>query len=796
MFPNQGQNMQQGGGNGLNALKQQLMTLLMFKSTSAGPNDSSSSIMMMMYSFIMITLIERFMAALPHIMLFLQKQFEKKMQSTVIDKMVLLNVGGEKHEKLSSITVHIKLDKQDPLSSALLDTITNSINTTSVSFANSVFSLNEKTPVLIDDVKEIYTQLMKTENVAPSEGGSSGSSGNGTGTDQSVKQVIEVYSFKVKIDELRKYLNEITRLYNIKVQNKLGDNTFLFNSISMPSFIGMDNKPDYSKSPPQFIYTMKPFYTNRTFANVVGSESQIIRKRVEFFLKNEKWYNKKGVPYTLGLLLSGPPGSGKTSTIKSIANESNRHIFNIQFNNDMTKTQMENLFFNETVIVQNNGKTEQYTIPVNKRIFIFEDVDCQSDVVLDRVLVEQIEKNQTAREEAEEEARRKQAEKQNQAYAAMTNKLQQKNQSSDKLTLSVLLNILDGILETPGRIIIMTSNYPKKLDKALIRPGRIDLITEFTNCSSMMICQFFENFYDMVLTQEEADLIHSIPSYLWSPAEVTKILFENYQDYKKAIEVMLELYRAKQDLELKEQQQQQEEEKRQEEKRQEEKRLEEKRLEEKRQEEKRQEEKRLEEKRQHDTIVSLEPATMKDEMSVSNITANDKTTTEITVKHENTPYNKPPNFDEIKNLTQKQQNEDLNERKMTLVKSAKKAGLINEAKVMEEMVHFETKTKTSFTPSNIEPHDGSAVPTSELPEQQDTKNENPWKYTDGTTFLNKGFVPHNDSPPQNVEFPQALTRDNFGIDFDKKQTKWQQKINTSDNYASFNDSANNNYTKF
>ena len=32
-------------------------------------------------------------------------------------------------------------------------------------------------------------------------------------------------------------------------------------------------------------------------------------------------------------------------------------------------------------------------------------------------------------------------------------------------------NPLDG----PGRIIIMTSNYPEKLDKALVRPGRIDL---------------------------------------------------------------------------------------------------------------------------------------------------------------------------------------------------------------------------------------------------------------------------------------------------------------------------------
>ena len=37
-----------------------------------------------------------------------------------------------------------------------------------------------------------------------------------------------------------------------------------------------------------------------------------------------------------------------------------------------------------------------------------------------------------------------------------------------------LLNVLDGIVDTPGRIVIMTTNHPEALDAALIRPGRID----------------------------------------------------------------------------------------------------------------------------------------------------------------------------------------------------------------------------------------------------------------------------------------------------------------------------------
>lgn len=37
-----------------------------------------------------------------------------------------------------------------------------------------------------------------------------------------------------------------------------------------------------------------------------------------------------------------------------------------------------------------------------------------------------------------------------------------------------LLNVLDGVVDTPGRIVILTTNVVDVLDRALIRPGRID----------------------------------------------------------------------------------------------------------------------------------------------------------------------------------------------------------------------------------------------------------------------------------------------------------------------------------
>merc|ERR1711988_383885 len=49
-----------------------------------------------------------------------------------------------------------------------------------------------------------------------------------------------------------------------------------------------------------------------------------------------------------------------------------------------------------------------------------------------------------------------------------------KEDKTDALDLSGVLNVLDGVVDCPDRIVIMTTNHPEKLDPALIRPGRID----------------------------------------------------------------------------------------------------------------------------------------------------------------------------------------------------------------------------------------------------------------------------------------------------------------------------------
>ena len=52
---------------------------------------------------------------------------------------------------------------------------------------------------------------------------------------------------------------------------------------------------------------------------------------------------------------------------------------------------------------------------------------------------------------------------------------------------SIILNLIDGILEQPGRIMIVTTNKPEQLDAAFIRLGRIDMKIEFKKCTDKII---------------------------------------------------------------------------------------------------------------------------------------------------------------------------------------------------------------------------------------------------------------------------------------------------------------------
>lgn len=64
-----------------------------------------------------------------------------------------------------------------------------------------------------------------------------------------------------------------------------------------------------------------------------------------------------------------------------------------------------------------------------------------------------------------------------------------------KITLSGLLNALDGIGAQDGRLLFATTNRYEALDAALRRPGRMDVHVEFKLASQYQAGELFKRFY-------------------------------------------------------------------------------------------------------------------------------------------------------------------------------------------------------------------------------------------------------------------------------------------------------------
>ena len=322
----------------------------------------------------------------------------------------------------------------------------------------------------------------------------------------------KLYCYDHDVQHLQSFVETCNTEYERRMVNKLGTHRYFFDQMIQTKAKGTQNPLPAS----HLVYTKSKFTTNRTFKNVFFEERDHVKERVNFFLTRRDWYDAKGIPYTLGFMFHGPPGVGKTSTIKAIANEGKRHIINVQLSEIKTKAQLHHLFFNDEVHVWNGVQTEKYTIPVSERLYVIEDIDAMGDTVLRREWKKPTPATAKPKEDDPFLSREK--------------------EEKDVIDLAFILNLLDGTLEANGRILAITTNFPERIDRALIRPGRIDMIVNFKKCNLAVVQEMVRSFYDSDTVVDDESL-----NYKWSPAEVNQILFRNFGNVEAGVAELRDL---------------------------------------------------------------------------------------------------------------------------------------------------------------------------------------------------------------------------------------------------------------
>jgi chaperone BCS1 len=165
--------------------------------------------------------------------------------------------------------------------------------------------------------------------------------------------------------------------------------------------------------------------------SIVGTPIRDIIKDAFVFTKSRDRYNNLGVPYRRGYLFSGPPGTGKSSCALCLAGELNSPLCFLSLSGKKSS--------DEWLI-------DSFSRLTDRSIVLFDDFD--------RV-----------------------------------------NLGEGGITMSGILNVLDGAIGQTGKIIVMVANDISKIQAVMLRPGRIDRRFEFRLLNKVDATEMYKRFH-------------------------------------------------------------------------------------------------------------------------------------------------------------------------------------------------------------------------------------------------------------------------------------------------------------
>lgn len=412
-----------------------------------------------------------------------------------------------------------------------------------------------------------------------------------------VEASINVSSRVHTMRQLRQVIESIEKQYIGNCNNDLRKTRYFFDQQPFPIYYGTDDDYgrktiDYANMPKEFTYRKFPMTTYRNLGNIYGDKIKLVKRRVQHF-SNVEWFKRTGAARTLGFLLAGPPGCGKTMLIQAIANSCDRHVINVRLTQGISASQLRNLFMQESIKIEdtNTGRTSNITVPFEQRLYVFEEVDVSCDFLRRPVDAPPMplplaggvptrSKGRTAaagdddddddNEKPSSKVKTRTVGRRTMNFRNPAEHIKASSNDGDdngrgggiiatyssphtvptnpeKPNLADFLTLLDGVYETTGRIAIMTTNHPEMLDKALIRSGRF----EFIHLEKFTYQETKEMFMGMYSMESELDpytgklhpafhILSFIHDGTWSPAEIGSVINTHYDNPVAAAEQLYE----------------------------------------------------------------------------------------------------------------------------------------------------------------------------------------------------------------------------------------------------------------
>jgi len=209
-------------------------------------------------------------------------------------------------------------------------------------------------------------------------------------------------------------------------------------------------------------------YAPRMLDSVIlqpGEKEHLVRD-IENFRSSKARYQRLGIPYHRGYLFYGPPGTGKTSLVSALAGNFGLTIYLINLGD-----------FNDRTLMSAVNQISPNSV------LLFEDIDCM--------------KNSRTRESARS--------------TTSTQTSDQKEVVADKngVTLSGLLNALDGFYAPTNVLFMMTTNRIETLDDALLRPGRIDYRLYLGKATDCQRIELYRRFFPQASELEAREFVEA-----------------------------------------------------------------------------------------------------------------------------------------------------------------------------------------------------------------------------------------------------------------------------------------------